>query len=224
MKRSGGIATIRGALALAGWCALTGAAARDAGGPAPAQLQPARGQAQSASASATAGQPALWRTYDMIVNLQNLPRTYTCDQLWYEFHGILLRLGAWPYSINILPYHCSPTPAADMKSPDVQVRFQLPFFLTGAAAKWAPAKAVERTIRLSPGQPKTLQSSDCQLMQQISRTLLASIPVRVEGQHFDCSAPPRRAAEFNVTLRLPVAVKMPTIEAAAGSIEAGAPH
>jgi len=142
----------------------------------------------------------------MIVNLQNLPRTYTCDELWYEFHGILLQLGAWSYSINILPYHCSPTPSGDMKSPDVQVRFQLPFFLEGPATKYASAKAVERTVRLSPGEPKTLHPSDCALMQQISQTLLASLPVRIDQSRFDCSAAPRRAAAFAVAVTLPVAV------------------
>lgn len=165
----------------------------------------------TSQASAAAGRPALWRTYDIIVNLRNLPRTYTCDQLWYEFHGILERLGAWPYSMNILPYHCSPTPSGDMKSPDVQVRFQLPIFLQGPAVKWAPAKAIERTIRLSPGEPKTLQASDCQLLQQIERTLLTSIEARVDEKHFDCAAPPRRSANFNVTLSLPMAVKMPAV-------------
>ena len=165
---------------------------------------------------ATAAKPALWRTYDMIINLRNLPRTYTCDQLWYELHGILLQLGAWPYSINILPYHCSPKPSGILRSPDVQVGFQLPFFLQGAAAKSAPAKAVERTIRLSPGEPDTLHPADCQLMQQISQTLLASLPVRVDGQHFDCSGPPRRAANFDVTVTLPVAVKIPTVATTSG--------
>ena len=76
-----------------------------------------------------APRPAIWRTYDMIVDFQNLPRTYTCDQLWYEFHGILLRLGAPAASINILPYDCSPAPAGDLKSPHVEIRFQLPFVL-----------------------------------------------------------------------------------------------
>ena len=158
-----------------------------------------------------AGKPALWRTYDMIVNLKSLPRTYTCDQLWYEFHGILLRLGAWPYSVSILPYHCSPTPSGDLKSPDVEVRFQLPFFLQGAAAKSAPAEAIERTIRLSPGEPKTLQTSDCQLLQQIDQTMLASISARIDAESFHCSAGPPRSADFNVTLSLPMAVKMPTL-------------
>lgn len=167
----------------------------------------------AAQGSAAAGRPALWRTYDMIINLQNLPRTYTCDQLWYEFRGILVRLGAWPYSISILPYHCSPTPTADMKSPDVQVHFQLPFFLQGVAAKSAPVRAIERTIRLAPGEPKTLQTSDCQLLQQIDGTLFANILAHVDAASFHCSADPRRAADFDVTLSLPVAVRMPSLKA-----------
>lgn len=167
-----------------------------------------------------APRPALYRTFDMIINLQNLPRTYSCDQLWYELHGILLRLGAWPYSISITPYHCSTTPTGSLNSPDVEVGFQLPFFLQGAAARSAPAQAVERTIRLSPGQPGTLHPSDCQLMQQISQTMLASVPLlRIDSQHFDCSAPPRQAGNFDVTVTLPVAVKAPSL-----ATSARAPH
>ncbi len=193
MRHLGGIAASGCALALGALWAITAV--------------PARGAAAQAPAASAAARPALWRTFDMIINLQNLPRTYTCDDLWYELHGIVLRLGAWPYSINIVPYHCSPAPSGTLRSPDVQVGFQLPFFLTGVAAKSAPAQAVERTIRLSPGEPATLHSSDCQLMQQISQTMLASLPVRMDDQHFDCSGPPRRAANFDVTVTLPVAVK-----------------
>jgi hypothetical protein len=138
----------------------------------------------------------------MLVNFQNLPRTYTCDQLWYEFHGILLRLGAPLVGINILPYDCSPSPSGDLKSPNVQARFQLPFMLQPGLK--APFTAVERTIRLAPGEPKTLHASDCQLLQQIDQTLFASLPVKVHDAHFDCSAPPPRSGKFAVTLTLPV--------------------
>lgn len=202
MRYLGRIAVCGCVLALAGLCAIAPAAAGAAG--------------VGAAAGPAAAKPALWRTYDMIVNLHDLPRTYTCDQLWYEFHGILLRLGAWPYSINILPYHCSPNASGSLRSPDVQVGFQLPFFLHGVAAKSAPAKAVERTISLSAGKPDTLHAADCQIMQQISQTLLASLPVRLDGQHFDCSAPPRRAGNFAVTVSLPVAVKIPVVAATSG--------
>jgi hypothetical protein len=170
--------------------------------------------------SAPAGRPALWRTYDMIVNLQNLPRTYTCNQLWYEFHGILLRLGAWPYSIDILPYRCSPTPSGYLRSPNVEIRFQLPIFLHGAV-KSAPSQAIERSVRLSPGEPKTLQTSDCQLLQQIEQMMLTSIEARVVADHFDCAAPAPRGVDFHVTLSLPMAVRMPP---APTTTSAPAPH
>ena len=180
-----------------------------------------RPAANAAPVQAGEGQPALWRTYDMIVNLQNLPRTYTCDQLWYEFHGILLQLGAWRYSVSILPYHCSPSPGGYLRSPDVEARFQLPIFLHGVAAKSAPTKAIERTVRLAPGEPKILQASDCQLLQQIAQTMLASIQARIDETHFDCAGPPRRAAKFGVTLTLPMAVKMPSLPTATSG---SAPH
>lgn len=185
--------------------------------------------AAASAAPAGAGQPAadvarpaIWRTYDMIVSLQKLPRTYTCDQLWYEFRGILLRLGAPAAGINILPYDCSPTPSGDLKSPQVEVRFQLPFVLKPGITG-APIQAVERAVRLAPGQPKTLEASDCQLLEQVSQTMLASMPVQVESAHFDCAAGPRRAGRFGVTVRLPVlAVAGP---AAAGKSSAEpAPH
>jgi hypothetical protein len=86
--------------------------------------------------------------------------------------------------------------------------------------KSAPAEAVERTIQLAPGKPKTLQPSDCQLMQQIEQMLLASIEAHVDGAHFDCSAPPQRAKDFDVTLSLPMALEMP----AAPATSAPAPH
>ncbi|HET9107401.1 MAG TPA: hypothetical protein VFN79_09425 [Steroidobacteraceae bacterium] len=153
--------------------------------------------------------PAIWRTYDMIVDFQGLPRTYTCDQLWYEFRGILLRFGAPPAGINILPYDCSPTPAGDLRSPHVEVRFQLPFLLQPGVTG-APIHATEGTVRLSPGQPKTLHASDCQLLKQIRQTMLASMPVKVAAEHFDCAAPAPRSGRFWVTLRLPVLARAPT--------------
>src|SRR6185312_8209339 len=223
MRHLGGVAAAVCALALLGpGAAGTSAVANGMTEARPAAATaPARGGSHGSTAAA---QPALWRTYDMIVNLQNLPRTYTCDELWYEFHGILLQLGAWSYSINVLPYHCSPTPSGDMKSPDVQVHFQLPFFLQGPAAKNATAKAIERTVRLSPGEPKTLHPADCELMQQISQTLLASLPVKLDQQHFDCAAAPRRAAAFKVAVTLPVAVAALNGAGSAASNAGRAPH
>jgi hypothetical protein len=175
--------------------------------------------ATPARAGEGAGRPAIWRTYDMIVSFQKLPRTYTCDQLWYEFRGILLRFGAPAAGINILPYDCSPTPTGDLKSPHVEVRFQLPFVLQPGITG-APIQAVERAVTLSPGQPKTLKASDCQLLEQIEQTMLASMPVQVESARFHCSAAPRLAGRFAVTVRVPVVAGAGSV-AAAGTPSAG---
>ena len=174
-------------------------------------------------ANSESARPALWRVYDMIVDFEKLPRTYTCDQLWYEFHGILLRLGAPLASIDILPYDCSPSPSGDMKSPKVEARFQLPFVLQ-PGVPGAPIEAVERTIRLAPGKPKTLHASDCQLLRQINGTMFASLPVKVHTAHFDCSAPRPLSGKFSVTLSLPVIAMAPTAAATGVPTAGSAPH
>lgn len=204
-------------LALGGICAAAPAAATAAK---PAGTAPA---ADAAHRGVAAGQPALWRVYDMIVDFRNLPRTYTCDQLWYEFHGILLRLGAPLASIDILPYDCSPSPAGDMKSPSVEVRFQLPFIVQPGITG-APLEAVERTVRLSPGTPKTLLASDCELLRQIEQTMLASMPLEVDAASFACAAPPARSGKFAVTLTLPVVAGARTVGAAGPPTAGPAPH
>ena len=178
-------------------CLVAGGRAWGGAPRAPASAAPPR------AAALAAALPAIWRTYDMIVNFQDLPRTYTCDQLWYAFHGILLRLGAPPPGVNILPYDCSPSPSGDLKSPRVEIRFQLPFLLQ-PGVKGAPIEAGPGSVVLAAGKPDTLHPADCDLLQQIAQTMLASMPVKVADEHFDCSAPPSRAGHFSVTVRLPV--------------------
>ena len=37
--------------------------------------------------------PAVWAPHELIVNLHDLPKHYSCDDLWYKFRAILLTLG-----------------------------------------------------------------------------------------------------------------------------------
>ena len=150
---------------------------------------------------AVAAQPAIWRTYDLVVDLDHLSRTYTCDQLWYVFHGILLRLGVPIASLNVLPYRCSRTASGDLRSPRVQVSFRMPAVVHGAAVKWAQLSAVQRLIVIRPGEPKRLQPGDCWLLRQIRETLLTSLPVKVVQGELHCA----RGAPFGLTVRTWVA-------------------
>ncbi len=148
-----------------------------------------------------AAQPAIWRTYDLVVDLDQLSRTYTCDQLWYVFHGILLRLGVPIASLNVLPYRCSRTPSGDLRSPRVQVSFRMPAVVHGAAVKWAQLSAVDRLIVIRPGEPKRLKPTDCRLLRQIRETLLASLPVHVVRGELHCAS----GGRFGLTVRAWVA-------------------
>ncbi len=160
-------------------------------------VTPALGAVAHTVRPAAAGEPAVWRTYDLIVDLDKLPRTFTCDQLWYVFRGVLLRLGVPSDSVHILPYRCSRAPSGDQRSPRVQVSFRMPSILHGTAVRWAQLRAVSRTVTVRVGEPKRLQPSDCRLLRQIRETLLASLPVQVVSSHLHCGP----GKPFSVTVR-----------------------
>jgi hypothetical protein len=155
--------------------------------------------------------PAQWRTYDLLIDLQGLPQSYSCMDLWYKFRDVLLQIGARHYML-IEPQRCQVKGGAAEHSPSVHVKFQLPFQLSPAQARFADTASVHKLIRLSPGQPASLQAADCELMQQLRDELLGTLPVRVTAAAFNCRA---SHVSFTVTLDAPVATPEPGAAAAA---------
>jgi hypothetical protein len=131
--------------------------------------------------------PAEWRSFDIIVTLQALPATYSCDDLWYKFRDVLLTLGARAY-MTVTPYHCGASGGSQGRSPSVHVQFQLPQPLHGDATRYEQISAVTRTIRLKPGTPPTLKAGDCELVRQLKSALFDALPVRVTTTDFSCQA------------------------------------
>ena len=78
-----------------------------------------------ADAARSAAVPAEWQTFDVLVDFENLPRTYSCGELWYRFRDVLLQLGARAY-MTITPYDCGYLGGGAARSPHVEVKFQLP--------------------------------------------------------------------------------------------------
>jgi len=150
----------------------------------------------AAVATATTGQPAVWTPHELIVDLRNLPKSYTCDDLWYKFKGILSALGA-RQDMEILPYRC------ESNSPKVQVKFSTPRLVPAAQAKWADLNAVEREVQIRPGSPEKLDSGDCELMSQVKSSLLKHIGTEIVAYRLPCKAP-REAGEaaFNLTAKV----------------------
>jgi hypothetical protein len=153
------------------------------------------------TATAPAAAPAEWRTYAVLVDFSELPRTYSCDDLWYKFRDVLLKLGARAY-MTITPYECGVRGGGEARSPRVEVKFQLPQALHGDAVRYAQISAADETIRLAPGSPRSLGPDDCELARQMQQGLLAALPVRVTSSDFRCSG---AAESFAITLDAKIA-------------------
>ncbi|MGH8217980.1 MAG: hypothetical protein ACREUT_05365 [Steroidobacteraceae bacterium] len=144
------------------------------------------GAARSAPAALPPGTEwAAWINRDIQIDLQGLPHVYTCDELWYKLHAILLAIGAREY-MSIEPYDCG-TGSSGGRSPRVHLRFFTLRPVTGDQIRWANTRAKEQTVVLAPGEPKRLEPGDCALVQQLQGTLLAYLDVPVSTARFDCS-------------------------------------
>src|SRR4029077_17592497 len=65
-------------------------------------------------------QPGAWIPFDLVVNLQDLPKSYSCDELWYKFRDVLLAIGARP--ANIIAFRCEKALGARARSPQVHLQ------------------------------------------------------------------------------------------------------
>jgi hypothetical protein len=140
---------------------------------------------------------AEWMPHELIVNLSDLPRAYSCDDLWYRFHDVLLAIGA--RDSHILTYDCLDTAAHAHGSPKVELKFQLPTALSGADTRFADVAAIASTVRFTPGNPHSLTADDCEFMKQMTAGFLEALDLHAEAK-FHCTAaiPGER---FAVTVR-----------------------
>jgi hypothetical protein len=164
---------------------------------------PAATSAGASKQATPSRQPAAWRLYDFIVDLHDLPRRYSCDELWYRFHDVLVELGARA-DLKILPYHCEPQLApTDALSPRVQLKFALPEAVPAAQARLADMQATPLRVVLEPGHPASLVAGDCELLRQIKDGLLTSLSQSQRVVSFDlaCAAPRSSRWPFNVTVQ-----------------------
>jgi len=141
----------------------------------------------------TAAQPAAWLQHDLIVSLHNLPRTYSCNDLWYKFRDVLLEIGARA-DYQILPYDC------ESRSPQLQLKFALPQALSPSQRQYADLEATPKTVELQPGQPSTLKASDCDLVSQMNTYFFPAIPLKVTGSQLPCATPAEGRPKFELSV------------------------
>jgi hypothetical protein len=153
-------------------------------------------------------QPAAWLQHDLIVSLHNLPKTYSCNDLWYRFRDVLLEIGARA-DYKILPYDCG------SRSPQVQLNFMLPRALSPAQKQNADLDARPKTVELQPGEPATLNASDCDLVSQMKSELFPAIPLEVVSSQLQCTASAKTPPHFELSVAAltPVAEPQPALAA-----------
>jgi hypothetical protein len=149
---------------------------------------PVMASAAVQAAGAPVPQPAVWVPYDLIVRLEDLPKRYSCDDLWYKFRDVLLVIGAQP-KMQILPYRCEKVLGPTDRSPSVHLQFRMPEVVHGAQSRWSDVNVLASTVLLEPGHPASLDDSDCELLRQIKATLLAALSDRVVNYQLACRAP-----------------------------------
>jgi hypothetical protein len=158
---------------------------------------------------------AVWTEHDLTIDLEHLPRSYSCSDLRYKIDDVLQAIGARP-NVRIDVSRCEPNPDAQLDPPRVHLIFSLPIEVRGDLADFYETFVVERTVRIEPGNPPSIDSADCRLLRQLQLTLFDSVSMPAGASRLDC-----RAA---VTKHVPFSLSVVALIAAPSPIKAGLVH
>ena len=154
--------------------------------------------------------PSAWQRHNLIIEFHDLPKRYSCNDLWYKFRDVLLRLGA-DTRMDILPYRCEKALGAGARSPRVRLEFFVPAVRSGVQAAAADFEARPENIRIAPGEPASIHREDCALLRQMR----ASLPGHIVRFHLNCLAPSNGEPPFSITYQALRRIDNPAAEAAA---------
>jgi hypothetical protein len=160
-------------------------------------------------ATAAPPEPAAWMDHVVQVQLRNLPKNYSCYDLWYKFRAVLQKIGARP-DWKITTQGCFFSGNAPARSPQVELQFYLPEALTPAQARWADVSVVPRAVTLEPDHAvHSLDKSDCALLAQIKDGLLPALPLKVTNAHLACGSPEELKHGYTLSVQalIPVPAK-----------------
>lgn len=141
-------------------------------------------------------QTAAWAAHDLRIDLHDLSRRYSCDDLWLKFHDVLLALGARP-DLKILTERCD----GASRSPSVRLQFSTPELVKRTSTLGTAIDATVATIRLEPGHPASLDDADCELMRQIKDRLLTPMSQHIVSFNLACYLSPSGRGRFNVSMQ-----------------------
>ncbi|MGA8707075.1 MAG: hypothetical protein WB646_08825 [Steroidobacteraceae bacterium] len=145
---------------------------------------------------------AYWAEHEEVDELGKLPRAYGCDDLFYKYRDILLKLGVRP-GIKIYTYGCTRPGQPASGTTKVDLTYDLPHP--------APTgfKAYHRSVTLTAGDPKSLTVDDCALLDDMRQTVIAAISNQVDAHGLDCGSG-HHHKKFKLTVQTLVAAETQT--------------
>jgi hypothetical protein len=160
-------------------------------------------------------QPAVWVPREVLVQLHNLPKRYSCEALQRKFEDLLTVLGA-QRDIRVLAYGCAADSGSGGYSPAVHLHFETPQVVAGAQLQWAHFDAnrtnvLPETVQVRPGSPVSFAGDDCALLRQMKAALFPALSVHVVNYRLACQAPPSAQSRYDLS----IAALIPTSAGAA---------
>jgi hypothetical protein len=125
-----------------------------------------------------AEEQAYWARHQEVDYLDNLPRPYSCNDLYYKYRDVLIRLGA--RELTIYTYGCTGRAGAAGNRTHVDLSYAVPAPVASTLSSNSALVAREQQIEIGPGEPKSLTEEDCTLMDDMSQTVLSSFAKSVE--------------------------------------------
>lgn len=141
--------------------------------------------ASAAMAAVPATRNAVWAEHDLTIELQHLQKAYSCEDLTYKIHDVLQTVGARA-NMRILVNRCANGIDTRIVAPRAHVVFSLPLEVRGHLADSADLFARQRTVRIEPGNPPSIDYSDCELLRQLEITLFRAVPLPIAADHLAC--------------------------------------
>ena len=160
--------------------------------------------ATAGTAAVPATRNAVWAEHDLTIELQHLPKLYSCEDLTFKIHDVLQTVGARA-DMRILVSRCEDGIDTRVVAPRAHVVFELPFEVRGHLADSADLSARERTVRIEPGNPPSIDYSDCELLLQLEINLFRAVPLPIEATDLTCQrvTTQHRPFSFSVEALMP---------------------
>jgi hypothetical protein len=147
--------------------------------------------------------PAVWADKELTFVYQGFTTKYSCDGLRDKMRGVLLELGAEKKSLKVLQLGCSSPDGRPDPFPGVKAKMRVLQPAGGSAGDGQPPVSAHwQPLDLKLRDSFTLDSGECELMEQIRQKVLPLFSVR--NVEFTSTCIPHQASPTRPVLKLDV--------------------